>query len=217
MRSLTPQGRAKLYEQQRNEIVGFQAQLRAQQEYASPTTTAQINSMGYNLTAQSNYLQYRNGYNELQDLQAQSLLSNLEAVNGALIKTAQNFEALQGQTSEVRAAFTRAVGQEASQKFFYNNTQLNDYIKFRGDLAAYGIIPGEAGVIKQGDLSARISQVKAMSERIGPISDAGLSNAFSQLLNSTTVNDWNAAILNVESALNTLMDALSSPFFAKAV
>lgn len=216
MRSLTPQGRAKLYEQQRNEIVGFQAQLRAQQEYASPTTTAQINSMGYNLTAQSNYLQYRNGYNELQDLQAQSLLSNLEAVNGALIKTAQNFEALQGQTSEVRAAFTRLVGQEASQKFFYNNPQLNDYIKFRGDLAAYGIIPGEAGFIKQGDLSARISQVKAMSERIGPISDAGLSNAFSQLLNSTTVNDWNAAILNVESALNTLMDALNRAAVAAA-
>ena len=216
MRSLTPQGRAKLYEQQQNEIAGFQAQLRAQQEYASPATTAQINSMGYNLTAQSNYLQYRNGYNELQDLQAQSLLSNLEAVNGALIKTAQNFEALQGQTSEVRAAFTRLVGQEASQSFFYNNPQLNDYIKFRGDLAAYGIIPGEAGFIKEGDLSARISQVKAMSQRIGSISDTGLSNAFSQLLNSTTVNDWNAAILNVDLALGSLSDSLNRAAIAAA-
>ena len=216
MRSLTPQGRADLYKQQQKEIAGFQAQLRAQQEYASPTTTAQINAMGYNLAAQSNYLRYRSGYNELQDLQAQSLLSNLEAVNGALIKTAQNFETLQGQTSEVRAAFTRVVGQGASQNFFYNNSQLNDYIKFRGDLAAYGIIPGEAGFVKKGDLSSRMSQVKAMSERIGPISDAGLSKAFSQLLNSATVNDWNAAIVNVDLALSALSDSLNRAAVAAA-
>lgn len=215
MKSLTPKGRESLFAEQKAAIAGFQ-DLTKNKSYVTPISRAQNDIMNYNLDARMAYLNNKNNYNEMQDLQAQGLLSHLEGLNSALMSTAQNLEQLSASASSVNQSFIDAIGNSASAHSILQRDEFKAYTNVQGGLQAFGLNTkfniglDELSYYKD-TAKALLTSLQGSNVNLGISASPNgptLQKLLTDLSTSTDVGNWEATMLQLEGALQTLRSSI---------